>query len=279
MKFGCPACLAVLLFAAGSWAQDDVAEITSRQLTAGKDPDKRYFLIGESQGSAPESGYGLLLVLPGGDGGEGFHPFVKRIYKHATPPGFLVAQLVAVKWATQKLVWPSGRLRVPGQKFTTEEFIDAVITDVKVQQRIDPRRVFVLAWSSSGPAAYAAALRAETPITGAFIAMSVFYPANLDMAGAQGQRFYLYHSPGDKVCRFVMARSAETLLGRKGAVVKLTEYEGGHGFTSSSVWPDIRAGLAWLDEGAATSRPAGTTLASKRPASSSPARSTRQEAQ
>ncbi len=265
-------CLVVLLFAAGSWAQDDVAGITSRQLTAAKDPDKRYFLIGEPEGSAPESGYGLLVVLPGGDGGESYHPFVKRIYQYAAPPGFMVAQLVAAKWATQKLVWPSGRLRVPGQKFTTEEFIDAVVTDVSAQQRIDPRRVFVLAWSSSGPATYAAALRAKTPITGAFIAMSVFYPANLDMAGAKGQRFYLYHSPGDKVCRFAMARSAETLLGRKGAVVKLTEYEGGHGFTSSSVWPDIRAGLAWLNEGAAASRPVTTTLPSE-PVRSSPARS------
>ena len=40
--------------------------------------------------------------------------------------------------------------------------------------KIDPKRVFMLGWSSGGPPCYAEAFRKETPVTRAFIAMSVF---------------------------------------------------------------------------------------------------------
>ena len=59
------------------WAQEDVADITSHDLRAGKDEKKRYFLVGPHQGvAAPKKGYGLLVVMPGGDGSADFHPFV-----------------------------------------------------------------------------------------------------------------------------------------------------------------------------------------------------------
>jgi len=51
---------------------------------------------------APKKGYGLLVVLPGGSGMADFHPFIKRIYKHAIPEGYLLAQPVAVKWTEKQ---------------------------------------------------------------------------------------------------------------------------------------------------------------------------------
>jgi hypothetical protein len=48
-------------------------ETPDLDVAAGDDPKKRYFLMGPKAGdSEPETGYGLVLVLPGGDGGDGF---------------------------------------------------------------------------------------------------------------------------------------------------------------------------------------------------------------
>src|SRR5687767_11519778 len=76
-------------------AQEDVADVTSEELKAGGDEKKRYFLIGAKE-KGPEGGYGLLVVLPGGDGGAEVNPFMKRVWKNALPEGWLVAQMVAV---------------------------------------------------------------------------------------------------------------------------------------------------------------------------------------
>jgi hypothetical protein len=84
----------------GGWlaAQEDVADIPSQDLHAGKDKNKHYFLIGlPKDGKEPKKGYGLVVVLPGGSGSADFHPFIKRIYKHAIPEGYLLAQKV-VSW-------------------------------------------------------------------------------------------------------------------------------------------------------------------------------------
>jgi pimeloyl-ACP methyl ester carboxylesterase len=42
--------------------------------------------------------------------------------------------------------------------------------------KVDRRRVILVGWSSGGPACYAMALRWDSPVTGAFIAMSIFHP-------------------------------------------------------------------------------------------------------
>ena len=82
-----PLAFLALLLSGSLYAQeDDVADIASRDLRAGKDENKRYFLIGPHKDSkTPNEGYGLIVVLPGGDGGADFHAFVKRIYKYAVP--------------------------------------------------------------------------------------------------------------------------------------------------------------------------------------------------
>ena len=230
-------------------AQDDVADVVSRDLRAGKDEHKRYFLIEPSKTArAPAKGYGLLVVLPGGDGSADFHPFVKRIYKNAVPEGYVLAQPVAVKWTEgQQIVWPTAGNRVEGMKFSTEAFIDAVIQDVGRRHKIDPERVFTLTWSSSGPAAYAASLSSDR-ITGSFVAMSVFKPDLLPPLGkAKGHAYFLYHSPDDRVCPYRMAEKAAKDLEKAGAAVKLATYEGGHGWRGN-LYDDIREGLEWLEK-------------------------------
>src|SRR5262249_32788737 len=135
----------------------DVADVPSRELQAAGDTNKRYFLIGpKKDGRPPAQGYGLAVILPGGDGSADFNPLVRRVFKNALPEGYVAAQPVAVKWTPdQRIVWPTKTNPVAGMKFGTEEFIEAVIEDVAKRNKIDRTRVFTLAWSSSGPAAYA----------------------------------------------------------------------------------------------------------------------------
>ncbi len=230
-------------------AQDDVAGIASDDLKIGKDENKRYFLIKPSKDSKmPKNGYGLLVVLPGGPGTADFHPFIKRIYKNSVPEDFFVAQPVAFKWEKeQEIVWPTAKNPVKGMKFTTEEFIDAIIKDVFDQYKVDPERIYTLSWSSSGPAAYAASLT-NPKITGSFVAMSVFKPDTLPpLKQAKGHAYYLYHSPDDKVCPYKMAEQAEKDLKDNGAKVKFNSYEGGHGWRGN-VFGDIKTGLEWLEK-------------------------------
>ncbi len=235
-------------------AQDDVADVPSQDLSAGKDKQKRFFLIGPATGAkaAPKGGFGLVIILPGGPGTADFLPFVKRIYKNAVPPGYVAAMPVAVKWSSdQEIVWPTSTNKVEGMKFTTEEFVEAVIADVAAKHKIDPARVFTLSWSSSGPAAYAVSLSSKK-VAGSFVAMSVFNPKYLpDLKKAKGHAYYLYHSKADRVCPYRMAAQAEKDLGNAGAAVKLVEYAGGHGWRGP-LYDDIREGIEWLQKNSTT---------------------------
>jgi predicted esterase len=234
-------------------AEDEKPAIPSQDLRAGKDANKRYFLIGPRKGAkAPKAGYGLVLVLPGGAGKADFLPFVRRLARDAFPPGYLAAQLVAVKWDDeQEVTWPTARNRVKKMKFTTEKLVAAVIDDVGTRHKIDPKRIFTLSWSSGGPAAYAVAL-SGSKVTGSFIAMSVFLPAKLPpLEKAKGHAFYLYHSPEDRVCRYFFARMAVRDLGGAGAAVELANYKGKHGWSSEDIDGDVRKGILWLEKKAA----------------------------
>ncbi|MHC4441489.1 MAG: carbohydrate binding domain-containing protein [Planctomycetota bacterium] len=231
-------------------SQQDVADVRSKKLYADGDSNKQYFLIGPKKGmKAPKEGFSLLIVMPGGDGGSDFHPFVKRIFKNALPGRYIVAQPVSVKWTTgQKIVWPTKISKVKEQKFSTEEFVEAVIKEVKKKHKINNRHIFTLTWSSSGPAAYAILLRKDKSVTGSFLAMSVFKPRSLPPLGqAKGHACFLYHSPDDRVCPFRMAKEAERRLSAAGAKVKLFTYQGGHGWRGN-VYSSIHQGIDWLEE-------------------------------
>lgn len=230
-------------------AQEDVADVPAQDLRVGDDPQQRYFLIGaDDEKATPEQGMGLLLVLPGGDGSADFHPFVKRIYKHAVPEGYLMAQLVAPKWSPdQKITWPTAKSNVPKQERTTEEFIEAVIADVASKHKLNRDHIYTLSWSSGGPAAYAASLSSPS-IRGSFVAMSVFNPKYLPpLKQASGRAYYIYHSSDDRVCPFWMAKQAASKLKQHGGKTELATYEGGHGWRGN-LYGNMKTGLTWLEK-------------------------------
>jgi len=247
-------CLAAPLLAQGGEAKDkvpeDIADVPSVSRKAGGDEHKHYFLIGhDPERKAPRDGYKLVLIMPGGDGGAAFEAFCRRIWKHALGDSYVAAQLVAKKWTDgQVVVWPTDGSRVDAMEFTTEQFLAAVIEDVETQLDVDRAHIFTLSWSSSGPAAYAAALAEKSRITGSFVAMSVFKPAELPpLKRAKGHAFFLLHSQDDDVCPMRMAREAEVELTQARAEVEFLEYDGGHGW-HGNVWADMRKGFAWLEQ-------------------------------
>jgi predicted esterase len=244
----------LVLFAVQAPARDE--DIPSKEMKAGGDANKRYFLIGPRKDvKAPKEGFGLLLVMPGGDGGEDFHEFVKSVYEEAVPERYLVAQLVSKMWKEeQEIVWPTANDLLPDAKFTTEQFVEAVVADVAKAHPLNARHIFTLSWSSGGPAAYAVSLQKKSPVTGSFIACSVFKPKQLPpLELAKGHAYYLYHSPGDDVCPFGMAKEAVGRLEKAGAKVYLHEYEGGHGW-AGDYQVDIHGGIEWLEKNVAAKK-------------------------
>jgi poly(3-hydroxybutyrate) depolymerase len=152
----------------------------SKEVLIGGDANKRYFLV-MPEGEKPAGGYKLLVVLPGGDGSADFQGFVKNIAAKGLPPGYIVAQAVAPKWsdAENRVVWPIAKLPDAKAKFTSEEFVEAIIADVKSKNAVNEKCVFTLGWSSGGPPCYSSALKEGSPVRGSFVAMSVFKPEQL----------------------------------------------------------------------------------------------------
>ena len=225
-----------------------LSDVPSLEVSIDGDENKYYFLIGPKAGAQPpEAGYKLAVVMPGGDGGRDFNPFIRRIFKHALGADWLIAQPIAMKWTpTQRIVWPTEPHPVVEQKFSTEAFVESVIADAKSRYPIDAKCIVTLSWSSSGPAAYAIGLAPITSVTGSFIVMSVFKPAWLPpLSNAEGRRFYIEHSPDDRVCPYSDAQTAREELSKAGAIVKSSDYQGGHGW-HGDVYARIRNGLTWL---------------------------------
>jgi predicted esterase len=209
-------------------AQDDVSDVPSTILSAGEDKNKRYHLIGGYEEAAPADGFGLIIVVGGGDGGTDIESFVKRIYKKALPKNYLVAQLVPVKWtAEQQVSWPTEKVPAEKQEFSTEEFIEAVIEDVKNKYKVNDNHIFTLCWSSGGLAGYAYSLQKDSLATGSFIAMSAFEPESLPpLEQAKGRAYVLFYSATDETYPFSVAQQARDRLKEEGAKVLLLKHRG-----------------------------------------------------
>jgi predicted esterase len=230
--------------------QDDIADVRSKRFRMDGDRNLQYELIGApGELTTPEDGYKLLVVLPGGDGGADFTPFVKRIWKYSLDDSYFIVQLIAPEWnKNQRVVWPTKELPETGMKTSTEEFLFGAVAELQSRTKINDKHIFALGWSSGGPAAYATSVTEGSPLTGTFAAMSVFKPSAMgDLAGAKGHAYYLLHSQNDQVCPFRMAEEAAKVLQEHGAKTKLVTYEGGHGW-QGDVFGNIRAGVAWLEQ-------------------------------
>ncbi len=231
-------------------APETSEDLPSADLRAGGDALKRYFLAGPAKGAkVPADGFRLLVVLPGGTGTADFHPFVRNIRKQVLTNDYLVAQPIAISWTQdQTTIWPRKMAPVKEMKFTTEEFVDAVIADVAKRHKLDRRFVFTLSWSSGGPAAYAIALRPKTAITGSYVAMAVFHPKTLPPLGAaKGHAFFIDHSPEDEICKFALAEQARDSLKAAGAKVEFVTYPGGHGWHDNP-FVRLKKGIAFLEK-------------------------------
>lgn len=227
-------------------------ELPTQDLKAGGDEKMRYLVHGpKKDAKQPKAGWRLLYVLPGGDGGANFQGFVKNIRRQALSDEYVEIQLVAPKWdEKQQIVWPTKGLPYAGAKFTTEDFLAAVHKDVTKAYKVDPKYVFALGWSSGGPPVYALALEDKSPVTGAYVAMSVFKPKELPkLAGAKGKPFFIDHSPDDQTCPFRMAEEARDALKKAGASVEFVTYEGGHGW-KGAMWDRMKKGIAHLEKNA-----------------------------
>jgi len=232
-------------------AQDEVEGVRAAKLTL-EPGGLKYYLIGSTEKlKTPKDGYKLLAVLPGGDGSVDFQPFIKNIYKQVLGDDYLVLQLVAPKWKTTSNTWPLLKDKVPGKKMPVETFVLKAIEATKKRARINDQHVYTLSWSSGGPAAYAASVMKDTPITGSFVAMSVFHPDRMaSLKAAKGKRYYILHSQDDQVCPYHLAKRAQEALQEAGATVEFVEYSGGHGW-QGDVFGNMTAGMEWLEKRAA----------------------------
>src|SRR5262249_52799008 len=129
---------------------------------------------------------------------------------------------------------------------STENYVRAVTDDVAKVAAIDAQQRYLLAWSSSGPAAWALLLSGDSPFRGAYVAMSIWPQAlPAEVARAKGLRVLLDQSPEDTAPRFLHAGQAYDALGAAGARVRLSTYRGGHGWKDDPL-PRLRRGLDWL---------------------------------
>jgi len=243
----------VIGVAGGARAEEEKEDdgVPAKELLAGGDEMKRYFLIGpHEKKKAPKEGWGCLIVMPGGTASADFHGFVKNLWASCCPDDFVAVQIVAPKWVEKpNVIWPMDPGDQPGMKFNTREQLDATLADVaKVQKvKVDPRRTYLLAWSSGGPPTYRMALDEKPPVTAAYVAMSVFPDGELQLSRAKGRAFLLDHSPEDTTCKFADAERAKEKLTKEGAVVELVTYKGGHGWSDEPM-ARLKKGIAWMEE-------------------------------
>jgi predicted esterase len=232
------------------------ASVEDSTRLAGGDEKKKYLISPARIDKAPAEGYGLLLVLPGGDGSAEFWPWVSNIARECTPEDWVTVQLVAPKWSEDQfdtVVWPTAVLPWNGAAFTTERFVADVIADLAKTLVIDHRRIFMLGWSSGGPPTYATLATFGSEIDGAMVAMSVFKKEHLPRSddggidGVYGRACYILHSPDDQMIPMRFPESARDELIKAGATAELKTYAGGHGWHGDALG-EIRQGLGWLKE-------------------------------
>ena len=240
------------LFSLALWshAQEISSQISVQQRTIGTNAGQKYFLIEHKSGAETGKARGLILILPGGPGSADFLPFCANVLTlYGIPADFVVAELIATEWSKDenRVVWPSKAFPDPRAKFTTEDFLTAVINDVSDLRKINERLVFTLGWSSSGHVLYSASV-SNKKVRGSIIAMSRFLPGTFpNLEQVRGKNYFLYHSPEDQICPFTEAQLAEQTLKEHGAHVKLVPYKGGHGWVPNTYYCDrIKEGIEWL---------------------------------
>ncbi|MEO6594700.1 MAG: hypothetical protein ABIP94_08095 [Planctomycetota bacterium] len=252
MSLRIPSCAALLaLSCLGTGPRAQAPDSLAVECTLAELPQSLYFVVPPKKplGSGKEGG--LIVVLPGGDGSREFLPWVENGLLAQRPDDCTGVLVTAVKWqADRRIVWPLASSKVPGMKYTTDEYVRAVVAAVEKEavekkQPIDPARRVLVAWSSSGPAVYPMLIAKDTLFERGYVAMSVWPPGLGDLRAAKGRRFFLDQSPDDQTTAFRFVREAFDALTKAGAEVRLSTYDGGHGWHDNPL-PRIEEGLRWL---------------------------------
>lgn len=213
------------------------------------DERKRWVLHAPHDEAPPAEGYGLLVVLPGGDGSIEFTPFIRDTIRTAAGDDYVVIQMIAppIEEDRNAVVWPRERLPDDRVDFTMEPIVHAAVEVAMREYAIDAGRVWAMGWSSGGPPAYQVTLMPDSPFAGAFVIMSVFKPQLLSpLEGAAGKAYYILHSPQDFI-RMDFPRAAQKQLREAGGRTKLQEYEGGHGW-HGNIGAFIERAIEWLED-------------------------------
>jgi len=197
--------------------------------------------------------FGLIVGLAEGTGnGEDLTDFWQEAIQKSLKDGYFVALPIAPKWsAKQPAAWLTQQNigQVKGARFTTEEFLEDIVKDVKSRYPIDPGRLFLHGIGEGGLAAYACSLNATTPFRGFYILSSPFKTAQLPpLTAAKGRRYLIQQSKEDRVTPFFQAAAAEELLKKQAALVKLVATRGEHGYKfAESPWEQVTAAITWLE--------------------------------
>lgn len=224
-------------------------EVTPKQ--AQGDPDKLHFLMRRPGIDRPESGpLGLVVIIPGGPGDESLRSFTENLYRYGVPPNYLGVWLHSKKWTPeQRIVWPTRTLSVASMRFSTADFVNDVISDVGQSHAIDAKRIFVVGWSSGGPASYDALLTSKA-VRGVVVAASVFRSTHFpSLQAAAGRGVYIIHSREDSLAAYSMAEEALDRFLAVGARAALSTYSGPHGAWIGTAFAPVREGIRWLELG------------------------------
>jgi predicted esterase len=211
-------------------------------------PQGRYFLVPPRETpSATDTAPGVLVVLPGGDGGPEFLTFVENTILASPAASRMVGVVVtAPRWSdVQETPWPTQDVPVERMRYTTESLVTAVIDDLRRQIDIDHDRIFLFAWGSSGRAALRLTTGLRSDFAGAYLAMASYQGLPQRLTQCKGRRFVIDHSTGDRIHPHTDAVVATERLVGEGALAWLRTTRGGHGWTDTAR-AGIDAGIAWL---------------------------------
>ncbi|MGE0145486.1 MAG: hypothetical protein AB7T19_19530 [Planctomycetota bacterium] len=211
-------------------------------------PQGRYFLVPPREKAADtETAPAVLVVLPGGDGGPEFLTFVENTILAGPTASRMVGVVVtAPRWSDdQDTPWPTQDLPVSRMRYTTESLVTAVIDDLRQQVDIDPSRIFLFAWGSSGRAALRLTTGLRSDFAGAYLAMTSYQGLPQRLEPCKGRRFLFDHSTGDRIHPHADAVVATERLTEEGALAWLRTIRGGHGWTDTAR-AGIDTGIAWL---------------------------------
>lgn len=237
-------CLAYLLLMASIALPAQGSKSRAIEQTLPKYESSPYFVVPARKAAKKQ---GLLVVMPGGPGTRDFLPWVENGILGAAPDDCVGVMVTATKWRKdQKVIWPTRTDKVRGMRYTTEDYVRAVVAAVAKSHDIAPDRIGLLSWSSSGPASYLLLADKKSPFGRGYVAMSVWRALPKKVIKAtKGRRIVLDQSPDDETTTFPHVRRAFDALDEAGAEVMLSTYDGGHGWQDGPI-PRLRRNLKWL---------------------------------